>query len=112
MAGDHMARETHTPGPWMSETTHVVSSTAVICQIYSVGHPGNWDRVANSGTRIANAHLIAAAPDLYVALMLFVEAEQEWREEKGIHRGAFDDPLTRAFDAAHTALQKAQAADE
>lgn len=73
-----MSEHNWTPGPWVIDPE---ISTAEVCTIYGVpedertnyqgwahvrGELGHWD--ASPDEEMANAHLIAAAPELYEAL--------------------------------------------
>ena len=62
----------HTPGPWVSFRPNDMSdSLKIYCGTHCIASVGMGDdpiEVIN-----ANAHLIAAAPDLYDALELFVD---------------------------------------
>lgn len=94
----------HTPGPWEID---VDTRPVEVCTIYGVppqgedgqrfiyvrGAIGDWD--ATEETNLANAHLIAAAPELLEAL-------------KGVLRIA--DRKTDEFDAARAAIAKATGA--
>jgi hypothetical protein len=92
----------HTPGPWKidRQDDEVVmvdaSSGPAICDVYG----------DHNGERDANARLIAAAPDLYSALVELLDAsniaELPLREES--------ERLDRAEDAARAAIKKARGA--
>ena len=76
----------HTPGPWRvsKDTQSVVSRDAYICRA----------RMMRMGQGVANAHLIAAAPDLLEALKAIV---------------AFNTPLPCGLlEEARAAIAKAE----
>lgn len=75
----------HTPGPWkITAASFTIKAAAVGTVVY--GNPDNPNR-------LADARLIAAAPDLLEAL-------------KGVLRVA--DRATTEFDAARAAIAKAE----
>jgi hypothetical protein len=63
-----MSETTHTPGPWVVEGDWVtdVATDGNICE---VSMPSSEDEAEQA----ANAHLIAAAPDLLAALRRFMD---------------------------------------
>ncbi|WP_418459908.1 hypothetical protein ACNT8L_05905 [Brucella intermedia] len=79
-----MAKTTFTPGPWVVENP--VGEDVGLTIVQDGLTPGEWTFLAlvvthdnQDGRRIskkeqrANGHLMASAPDLYVALKLFVD---------------------------------------
>lgn len=60
----------HTPGPWSVSNGDLLRITTtrkrpvVVCGVHRIGRLGGFQ----DGNPLANAHLIAAAPDLYAAL--------------------------------------------
>jgi hypothetical protein len=57
----------HTPGPWVIEGDVAQLPCDVGVSVVNRNHDGDdWD-VALVGSSVANARLIAAAPDLYAA---------------------------------------------
>lgn len=85
----------HTPGPWHAKTNHFIMATEkdpkVIAEIVD-------DPAFPDGTQTANAHLIAAAPELLAALKLIMP----WVEP--------DDPKLTNSDEARRDLAVAEAA--
>jgi hypothetical protein len=70
---------THTPGPWNVETVktsigHAHKITPTNTCIY-VDHRNESERDEKTRTALANARLIAAAPDLLAALRKLVPAD-------------------------------------
>ncbi|WP_422028218.1 hypothetical protein [Roseovarius sp.] len=57
------------------------------------------DTAEREPSRFANAHLIAAAPELYEALEKAVTAIEWWQEEHGCCHGATDGELEQAAAA-------------
>ena len=83
----------HTPGPWAYHNTptpfiHVAAGGLPICQIYTSTAHGQ-----SMGEQFANAHLIAAAPELLEALQFVMTASGE--------------QLGTAFEQAQAAIAKA-----
>ena len=69
-----MDKPKFTPGPWVAQKNSTYWEFGKKGSIYSLGdvcatNPGNPD----SGEQEANAHLIAAAPELYEALRTIVD---------------------------------------
>ena len=77
-----------TPGPWRQTGINVRASEALIC--YAMNHHANAE--TPEPEKLANAHLIAAAPDLLAAL------------ERLAHPMADDDDL----DYAREIIRKAK----
>ncbi len=65
-----MSETKHTPGPWRTATGFVRAKTGVICQL---SHPHSLLRFVSYDEEIANARLIAAAPDLLAACKMAKE---------------------------------------
>lgn len=79
-----MTHKTHAPGPWKIRTKPRSSSVQVIiadakefCPEYLVTLE---PKVASKDFKIANARLIAAAPELLEALQAYILAVEEERE--------------------------------
>ena len=90
----------HTPGPWRNDNG-VEISAGKCTSICGMRHP------FDDAEKMANANLIAAAPDLLAALELMVRADQAIEREEGL---CSDRILLRiaALDAAAEALAKAK----
>lgn len=88
-----MAKHTPTPGPWF-----------VVHEVILVDHGnGEFPSIAScvgEPNAEANARLIAAAPDLLVALQIFVHA---------VESGCVDNDLLSACKNADAAIAKATA---
>lgn len=86
-----------TPGPWAIDGLSLV-------HVADASRGGQRVTVADvRHNREANAHLIAAAPELYEALGAFVSAANLSVFDKGA-----DAALANAFDLAERALAKAR----
>lgn len=93
-----------TPGPWVAPEgpfvgghyVHTANNDADICEM-----PG-WPR-EHWHEEEANAHLIAAAPELYEAAQAFVDAGN-----MSVFDGGSDKALADAFAKAEAALRKAR----
>jgi len=99
----------HTPGPWVIDHE---TRPVEICVVYHTNHPnsfvyirgalGYWD--ADKDENMANAKLIAAAPELLEALQLMVGT---FLDTEGSHSQCEDD----ATDVARAAIAKATGAN-
>lgn len=103
-----MTKPQHTPGPWLFED--ISSATENDGMGYIYGLRSTSDPIAHTGDAVftpkenrANAHLIAAAPDLLEALqsmMGFYGMDERRGEVSGV-----------IFDEARAALAKAKGQD-
>ena len=59
--------DAHTPGPWTVFNTHLGVG---VCATWDVAHCGGFDTNRSRDEEVANARLIAAAPDLLEACRL------------------------------------------
>ena len=85
--------KTHTPGPWLAIPTTAISRNANTVRMDVVTTSGEWNPAFVAGDMLpADAHLIAAAPDLLAAL------------ERLAHPMADDDDL----DYAREVIAKAK----
>lgn len=90
----------HSPGPWaihhgIGQNVYIYGANTV-CQITN---PSGFYRSPKESE--ANAHLIAAAPELLEALKWFIEADANGEIEQGIYS-------TRGLYAARAAIAKAE----
>jgi hypothetical protein len=99
-------KPTHTTGPWrvlyssnVFPSVHFDDSNIPIAVLYETTRHGERNRLANSA---ANAHLIAAAPELLEALELCKEAMISSDNEQRLQK------LEAAFKAASEAISKAK----
>lgn len=79
----------HTPGPWEASQAaypRVMSGNIMICKTDCSISSGKW--IESSETAIANAHLIAAAPELLRALERLTESVNDTTEVIGNYRKA------------------------
>lgn len=96
-----MAGTKFTPGPWGWDGERLVGLKGPVLDY--AAYEGMWFARYDADEDTANAHLIAAAPDLYEALSLFLEVAEAFSEE--------GSPLPSdgpSFDRARTALAKAR----
>lgn len=87
----------HTPGPWRVVEDRVPSSLEVYAGKTAIAEC--WRR-ADVETEIANARLIASAPELFAALQLMVD---RFLDTEGSY-GAWEN---EAIEAARAAIEKA-----
>lgn len=100
----------HTPGPWEIDAD---TRPAEVCTVHHTSHPngfvyvrgalGYWD--ATPEENMANARLIAAAPDLLKALSMCVASMKSCLPDFNPHDQA-------AYDAAMAAIAKATGDEE
>lgn len=113
-----MSRTKHTPGPWIltpregSDTTDIVSSCEHGWEIATViGGINDSFTEAGSAESIANAKLIAAAPDMYEAIQCALNLKDLWSAQQhgtisADHAGEME-ALKAMQDKLEAALQKA-----
>lgn len=85
-----MRTEQFTPGPWRTTGPNVRAGDALIC--YAMNHHANAETPESE--KLANARLIAAAPDLLLAL------------ERLVHPMADDEDVSFARDCIANARGK------
>ena len=95
-----MTQSKHTPGPWLRADAEEPDTEIIVSMGFTVATV--WGGFAD---RVANARLIAAAPDLFRAASAFIEAEDELiasLKAEGRHTDIlkFDFPHMRALRAA------------
>lgn len=76
-----MSEPKFTPGPWQINGSHIYTEDpkrAVIAQVFNPG------KSADAYPLIENAHLIAAAPELYEALEYCIKQIPEFGDVPGI----------------------------
>ncbi len=71
-----MRKQSYTPGPWEQRNNRVFSGGKCICSNVNAASPTTQNIAEDVAMSIANAKLIAAAPDLLEALVALVECEQ------------------------------------
>lgn len=84
-----MSGTTFTPGPWRISGQGTIRAG------------DGWIGSVHWRNRAANAHLIAAAPDMYAALKALIEADANFGEDGFAARAT-------AFTAAAVAIAKAE----
>ena len=99
----------HTPGPWVWEHWQMgltAQNGTRVLAYYDYEGMSLYGKTEDEQN--ANAHLIAAAPDLLEALGEAVSAIEWWQREHGCCHGATDDEL----NAARAAIAKAKGQTE
>lgn len=101
-----MRRTKWTPGPWMLATSNswrrfVDYEGRSVCEpiVQRDGHPD-----LHFGSK-HNAHLIAAAPEMYKALENLIEEAEGLAD---MNQGTQSEPLARAWERARAVLAKAR----
>lgn len=83
-----MSKTEHTPGPWSIHHTEPRSGEVAVVYCTTTGYVnicGASDREWSNSINDANAHLIAAAPDLYEAAYEALEDMQAVRHSCGTY---------------------------
>lgn len=101
----------HTPGPWTIQGNHcpeiIAHSGTTDCpRTIAIVDPVHTPRVLNRDEAVANARLIAAAPELLEACQVMVE----WDAREQDHAVDFAERMRmciEAFDKARAAIAKA-----
>lgn len=82
-----MSKQSYTPGPWEQRNNRVFSGGKCICSNVNAASPTTQNIAEDVAMSIANAKLIAAAPELLEALVALVECEQTtpalWEAARG-----------------------------
>lgn len=92
-------KATHTPGPWMVMQTRL---HIIVRSVHAGGRPAlaDMDKLfidgSNLGEALADAHLMAAAPEMLAALKEYVE----WGAMTGSDRDLFEDKFRAAIAKA------------
>ncbi|WP_162957263.1 hypothetical protein [Pseudomonas aeruginosa] len=68
-----MSKQSHTPGPWVSRNNMVFGGKKCICSNVNSASPTPQNIAEDVAMSIANARLIAAAPELLEALQVCIE---------------------------------------
>lgn len=95
-----MSEQKHTPGPWVAR---LVGGHGFAGQTgYAIDYNSDQEQVVDFVYEQADAHLIAAAPDLLAALKYAVDALAHCAADKG-----YQSMQTKAVRQANAALEKA-----
>jgi hypothetical protein len=94
-----------TPGPWATNIARLSDGSLNVAHVVGERDQASLAQLVNHGEEqtVANARLIAATPELYEALALFVAAANMSALSPDT-----DAALARAYDAAVVALRKAR----
>ncbi len=98
----------HTPGPWQVGTKHHHNACQVyaadgqdaVCMVYDIWHHRNVDECKDC-KGMANARLIASAPELLEALKELLRVDDEWH-------GSVNSEMAGARQKARKAIAKAE----
>jgi hypothetical protein len=96
---EHPVRQTHSPGPWYVDGSHVIGADCWCVAHCTESGPGI------EGAK-SNARLIAAAPELLEAARRIVAAQDDFERRTGIV-ALGGDPMTDAVAMARSAIHKA-----
>jgi len=114
-----MGEVKHTPGPWSvphfarpdvnCECGYVLTDhlMGAVCTVYASGEGNDWRNGDNPKFEeaVANAHLIASAPDMLAALRAMVARMELYAGPDGIHAGEQDKALLIQANAAIAAAE-------
>ncbi len=96
-----MSESKHTPGPWTLEKGHAVGSVIAEAGDYSITAPDGVHDWFSADVEMANARLIAAAPELLEALRSLAD---RWEILCEVIKPLIND---EAYVAARAAIAKA-----
>ncbi len=68
-----MSKQSYTPGPWEQRNNRVLSGGKCICTNVNAASPTTQNIAEDVAMSIANAKLIAAAPDMLEALQVCIQ---------------------------------------
>ncbi|HBO3905362.1 TPA: hypothetical protein L4T53_004515 [Pseudomonas aeruginosa] len=68
-----MSKQSYTPGPWEQRNNRVFSGGKCICSNVNAASPTTQNIAEDVAMSIANAKLIAAAPDMLEALQVCIQ---------------------------------------
>ena len=105
-----MSETKFTRGPWEQEfhtngcvfitSPHAAASRGDVCDLYHLIPQAHGDaKIVTKENARANAHLIAASPDLYEALSTARDIVEKWCHYQGNTKALFDEFLN-PIDAA------------
>ncbi|PCA96267.1 hypothetical protein [Pseudomonas aeruginosa] len=95
-----MSEKSHTPGPWVSRNNMVFGGKKCICSNVNAASPTPQNIAEDVAMSIANARLIAAAPELLEALQGMIE----------VYGGQYNDDCLPKSSTELELIQQARAA--
>lgn len=102
-----MPNSQHTPGPWEAAGQHIITQEGGILAFM----PDKTEWNSNAGVLAANAHLIAAAPELLEALKEVARHAANLEDDLK-DADAWDDVEQKGADETHTKARAAIAKAE
>ncbi len=99
-----MRKQSHTPGPWVSRNNMVFCGKKCICSNVNAASPNQQNIAEDVAMSIANARLMAAAPEMLGALQ---HIEEYWNRDS--NEQAMTDALWHIIETAQAAIAKATA---
>jgi hypothetical protein len=93
----------HTPGPWFNEGTDVFSTAGGYPAVIAEADVPQDEPTPTKGEKLANARLIAAAPEL-------VDVLERLKSFPFTHQGTGEGPLAYLIEDANAAIAKAKGA--
>ncbi|ETV62464.1 hypothetical protein LJG08_04920 [Pseudomonas aeruginosa] len=99
-----MSKQSHTPGPWVSRNNMVFGGKKCICSNVNAASPTPQNIAEDVAMSIANARLMAAAPEMLGALQ---HIEEYWNRDS--NEQAMTDALWHIIETAQAAIAKATA---
>ncbi|MER0953532.1 hypothetical protein AAA616_27255 [Pseudomonas aeruginosa] len=94
----------HTPGPWVSRNNRAFRGGKCICSNVNAASPTPQNIEEDVAMSIANARLMAAAPEMLGALQ---HIEEYWNRDS--NEQAMTDALWHIIETAQAAIAKATA---
>lgn len=95
-----MSKQSHTPGPWVSRNNMVFGGKKCICSNVNAASPTPQNIAEDVAMSIANARLMAAAPELLEALQGMIE----------VYGGQYNDDCLPKSSTELELIQQARAA--
>ncbi|MEI0850018.1 hypothetical protein [Pseudomonas aeruginosa] len=100
-----MSKQSHTPGPWVSRNNMVFGGEKCICSNVNAASPTPQNIAEDVAMSIANARLMAAAPELLEALIAMEREKSDYMTRNNLG----DPALERTNKLARAAIAKATA---
>ncbi|HCA7769795.1 TPA: hypothetical protein MX426_004521 [Pseudomonas aeruginosa] len=103
-----MSKQSHTPGPWVSRNNMVFGGKKCICSNVNAASPTPQNIAEDVAMSIANARLMAAAPELLEACQAFSRLYARlWDVVEPSGSGFLSPESVKEYDAIHELMNAA-----